>query len=106
MEANFERDQLRPGTVLPPLPPLAHSSIPDGVEIVSGGVSVVLPDHGRGPDSSGLAKKVEAIVAPPPAVIGELSGVYCECGLEMFRLRDLADGRTSYRCQCGKGVAW
>lgn len=94
MESNYERDQLRPTTELPPLPPLAGAGGP-----------VVLPVEVVAPKSD-LEERVKAIVAPPPAVVGELSGVYCECGLEMYRVRDLADGRTSYRCQCGKGVTF
>jgi len=58
------------------------------------------------PRPDDLEERVAAIVAPPPAVVGELSGVYCECGLEMLRIRELADGRTSYHCQCGKGVTF
>lgn len=91
LEAGYERDQLRPTTELPPLPPLAGHGGESLGEVVGGRIV-------------GLAELIAG--RHPAPVIGELSGVYCQCGLEMVRVRELSDGRTAYRCQCGKGVTF
>lgn len=101
MEDIYEANQLRPGDQFAALPPLA--SVPAGVVVVGPEVS---PAIDRDHDGHFTVADVRQMVAPAPVILGEVSGVVCECGQPMFAARHWPDGRTLYRCQCGLHVTF
>lgn len=108
MEEAYELGQLRPTTELPPLPPLAGVTPGPVVRPLEVAPPVVAVSKSVDRDHDGQLSQgdVRAMVAPPPVYLGRVSDVTCECGQAMFVAREWPDGRTLYRCSCGKAMTF